>query len=156
SAPPSDKTYSNQRKAGAILEPLWIKQPNHPGLAHYIIHTYDYPALAPQAAKAAREYAAIAPSAAHALHMPSHIFTRTGQWRESIATNRRSIQVALKTQSIAEALNASDYAEYGYLQLGRYAAAKSVVDSAAALAPHFDPTAVTGAAPGSEGLFALA
>ena len=110
SAPPTDKTYANQRKAGAILEPLWVKQPNHPGLAHYIIHSYDFPALASQAAAAARRYASIAPSAAHALHMPSHTFTRVGMWRESIDTNLRSIEVALRSESISEALHASDYA----------------------------------------------
>ncbi len=156
SAPPTDKTYANQRKAGAILEPLWVKQPNHPGLAHYIIHSYDFPALASQAAAAARRYASIAPSAAHALHMPSHTFTRVGMWRESIDTNLRSIEVALRSESISEALHASDYAEYAYLQMRRDSAAKSLVESLPALAARFDPKAVTGAAPGSAGVFALA
>lgn len=156
SASPTDKTYANQRKAGGILEPLWAKQPNHPGLAHYIIHTYDYPALAPEAAAAARRYASIAPSAAHALHMPSHIFTRTGFWRESIDTNLRSIEAANRTASIAEALHASDYAMYAYLQLRRESAAKAILDKLPALAARFDVNAVTGAAPGSAGVFALA
>ena len=79
-APPTDKTYVNQKKAGAILEPLFVEQPEHPGIAHYIIHAYDYPPLAKQALDAARRYAKIAPDSPHALHMPSHIFTRLGLW----------------------------------------------------------------------------
>jgi hypothetical protein len=155
-ASPADKTYAKQKRAGAILESLWAKQPNHPGIAHYIIHTYDYPALALEGSAAARSYASIAPSAAHALHMPSHIFTRTGQWRESIETNLRSIGEAVKTGSIAEALHASDYAAYAYLQLRRDSAAKSVVEQLPALEARFDVNAVTGAAPGWAGVFALA
>ena len=96
---PTDKTYANQLKAGGILESLWVKQPDHPGLAHYIIHSYDYPALADKARAAARRYASIAPSAAHALHMPSHTFTRVGMWEESVATNDRSRNAALSTGS---------------------------------------------------------
>ncbi|MEO5511394.1 MAG: hypothetical protein ABIS27_12250 [Longimicrobiales bacterium] len=156
SASPTDKTYANQIKAGRILEPLWAKQPNHPGLAHYIIHTYDYPALATRASTAARAYASIAPSAAHALHMPSHVFTRTGLWRESIDTNLRSIAVASSTASIAETLHAADYAEYAFLQLRRDSSAKHILDNLPALAARFDVNAVTGAAPGSAGVFALA
>jgi len=155
-APATDKQYTKQRKAGSILEPMWAKQPNHPGLAHYIIHAYDYPALANDAGRAAHGYAGIAPSTAHALHMPSHIFTRTGSWSESIDTNRRSIDVAMGTRSIAEALHASDYAVYAYLQLGRVDDAKRIVDRLPELAAAFDPNAVTGAAPGSAGVFALA
>jgi hypothetical protein len=153
---PADKTYANQRKAGATLEALWAKQPDHPGLAHYIIHTYDYPALAAEASRAARSYASIAPSAAHALHMPSHIFTRTGQWRESIETNLKSREIALRTSSIAEALHALDYAEYAYLQLRREKEAKAVLDQLPDLDRRFDVNAITGAAPGSAGVFALA
>jgi hypothetical protein len=156
SAPPTDKTYANQLKAGSILEPIWAKQPNHPGLAHYIIHTYDVPALAPRAVAAARRYAMIAPSAAHALHMPSHTFTRVGQWESSIETNRRSIAAAAPSGAISEALHASDYAEYAYLQLAQDSAAKAVLDGLPALAARFDVNAVTGAAPGSAGVFALA
>jgi len=155
-ASPSDKTYAQQKKAGAILERLWAAKPNHPGLAHYLIHTYDYPALAQRGSAAAREYADIAPSAAHALHMPSHIFTRTGMWRESIETNLRSMDAAMSTASIAEALHAADYAAYAYLQMRNYSAAKSIVDRLPALAARFDPNAITGAAPGSAGVFALA
>lgn len=156
SASPTDKTYANQLKAGSILEPLWVKQPNHPGLAHYIIHTYDYPALADKARAAAQRYASIAPSAAHALHMPSHTFTRVGMWEESVDANNRSMKVALTSASIAEALHASDYAMYAYLQLGRESDAKAILDGLPALAARFDPNAITGAAPGSAGVFALA
>jgi hypothetical protein len=155
-AAPTDKTYANQLKAGSILESLWTRQPDHPGLAHYIIHSYDYPALAGKAREAARRYARIAPSAAHALHMPSHTFTRVGMWEESINTNNRSMEVALSTNSIAEALHAADYAVYGYLQMGKDAEAKAILDRLPTLAAKFDPKAVTGAAPGSAGVFALA
>jgi hypothetical protein len=156
SAAPTDKTYANQIAAGATLERLWERQPDHPGLAHYIIHAYDVPALAGHARAAAARYARIAPSAAHALHMPSHTFTRVGMWEQSVATNLRSMQEAGRTGSIAEALHAADYATYAYLQLHRDAAAKAIVDSLPRLAARFDPAAVTGAAPGSAGVFALA
>ena len=156
SAPPTDKTYANQLKAGDILEALWAKQPNHPGIAHYIIHTYDSPALADKARAAAQRYASIAPSAAHALHMPSHTFTRVGMWEESVNTNNKSINVALGTGSIAEALHASDYAMYADLQMGKESDAKAILEGLPALAARFDVNAVTGAAPGSAGVFALA
>jgi hypothetical protein len=156
SAPPTDKTYANQLKAGAILESLWAKQPNHPGIAHYIIHTYDYPPLADKARAAAERYAIIAPSAAHALHMPSHTFTRVGMWEESVNANNRSMKVALSGGSIAEALHAADYAMYADLQLGKESDAKAILDGLPALAARFDPNAITGAAPGSAGVFALA
>jgi hypothetical protein len=156
SAPPTDKTYANQLKAGGILEPLWAKQPNHPGLAHYIIHTYDYPPLADKARAAAQRYAMIAPSAAHALHMPSHTFTRVGMWDESVNANNRSMKIALSSGSIAEALHAADYAMYAYLQMGKDSDAKAILDGLPALMARFDSSAITGAAPGSAGVFALA
>ncbi len=156
SAPPTDKTYANQNTAGAILEALWKLQPNHPGLAHYIIHTYDVPALADKARAAAERYSQIAPSAAHALHMPSHTFTRVGQWKESVGTNLRSIETALRDTSIAEVLHASDYAEYAYLQMRQLGPAKAVLDGLPALRARFDVNAITGAAPGWAGVFALA
>ena len=156
SASPTDKTYANQRKAGGILEALWIQQPNHPGLAHYIIHSYDYPALAPQASAAARRYAEIAPSAAHALHMPSHTFTRIGLWKQSVETNRRSVEAALRTSSMAEALHASDYAAYAYLQMRNDSAARRILNQLPSIAARFDVNAITGAAPGFAGVFALA
>ena len=156
SALPSDKTYANQLKAGAILEAIWARQPNHPGLAHYIIHTYDIPPLAGRAVAAAKRYADIAPSAAHALHMPSHTFTRMGLWQESVNTNLRSIEVAQNESALAEALHASDYAVYAYLQMRRDSAVRRVLATLPALAGRFDPNAITGAAPGAAGVFALA
>ena len=156
SASPTDKTYANQLKAGSILEPLWAKQPDHPGIAHYIIHSYDYPALAGRARAAAQRYASVAPSAAHALHMPSHTFTRVGMWEESVNTNKRSIEVALSSGAVGEALHASDYAMYAYLQMGKDSDAKAILDGLPALAARFDANAITGAAPGSAGVFALA
>ena len=156
SAPPTDKTYSTQLAAGRILEPIFAKQPNHPGLAHYIIHTYDVPALASKAVAAADRYSMIAPSAAHALHMPSHTFTRVGDWQQSIGVNDRSMQIAEHDSSIAEVLHAADYAVYAHLQLAQDSAAKALLDRLPPLAARFDPTAITGAAPGSAGVFALA
>ena len=155
-ASPTDKSYGNQLRAGAELEALFAAQPNHPGLAHYIIHTYDVPALAGRAAAAARRYADIAPSAAHALHMPSHTFTRVGMWNESVATNLRSMDAATREASIAEALHAADYAVYADLQMRRDSAAHAIVLRLPELAARFDPNVVTGAAPGSAGVFALA
>lgn len=156
SAPPSDKSYAKQLAAGAVLESLWVRQPNHPGLAHYIIHAYDVPALAPRAAAAAARYATIAPSAAHALHMPSHTFTRRGQWDESIATNARSIDAALRDAGSGEALHAADYTVYALLQEARDDEALAFVDRLPALAASFDPRAITGAAPPAAGVFAIA
>jgi hypothetical protein len=155
-APPTDKTYANQLAAGAVLETLWQRQPNHPGLAHYIVHAYDVPALARRAGPAAARYSQIAPSAAHALHMPSHTFTRVGLWRESINTNLRSMAEAKRTGAIAEALHAADYATYAYLQLRQDSSARAMLDSLPSLSARFDANAVTGAAPGSAGVFALA
>ncbi|HEU4631717.1 MAG TPA: hypothetical protein VFS08_18355 [Gemmatimonadaceae bacterium] len=156
SAPPGDKSYARQRQAGATLESLWVAQPDHPGLAHYIIHSYDVPALAPLAARAAERYAEIAPDAAHALHMPSHTFTRVGMWEASVETNRRSIAAATRDASTAEVLHASDYLVYASLQMRRDSAVRTVLAGLPAIAAHFDPTAVTGAAPGSAGVYALA
>jgi hypothetical protein len=155
-APPTDKSYANQYRAGAVLERLWAAQPDHPGLAHYLIHTYDLPALASSASAAARRYADIAPAVAHAQHMPSHTFTRLGMWDASARANERSFEAALRDSSIAEALHASDYMAYAYLQMRRDSAAKAVLDRLPALTARFDPNAVRGAAPGSAGVFALA
>jgi tetratricopeptide (TPR) repeat protein len=143
---PTDKTYANQLKAGSILEPLFKQHPDHPGLAHYIIHAYDVPALAPKALDAARRYAKIAPSAPHALHMPSHTFTRVGYWRESIETNRASEQTALMQGVIGEALHAMDYQTYAYLQLAQDQNARRVLERAPAVAAKLDPNAMGGAA----------
>jgi tetratricopeptide (TPR) repeat protein len=155
-ASPADKTYAKQLEAGRILEQLWTRQPNHPGIAHYIIHSYDVPALAAKAREAAAKYSVIAPSAAHALHMPSHTFTRTGMWKESIETNHRSMKVALESGAIAEALHAADYTMYAYMQLGQEKEAKAILDGLPPIAARFDPNAITGAATGSAGVFALA
>ncbi|HKH94206.1 MAG TPA: hypothetical protein VKA54_20545 [Gemmatimonadaceae bacterium] len=155
-AAPTDKSYEKQRRAGAILERLWTAQPDHPGLAHYIIHTYDLPALAPQAAAAARRYADIAPTAAHAQHMPSHTFTRLGHWRESVRANRQSYDAAIRDSALAEAMHASDYMEYAYLQMRRYDEARAVRDVIPALAARYDPSVIRGAAPPSAAYFAIA
>jgi len=155
-AAPSDKSYEKQRRAGAILERLWTAQPDHPGLAHYIIHTYDVPALASQAAAAARRYAEIAPTVAHAQHMPSHTFTRLGHWSESVRANRQSYDAAMRDSAIGEALHASDYMEYAHLQMRRYDDARAVRDSVPALSARYDPTVVRGAAPPSAAYFAMA
>jgi hypothetical protein len=127
---PTDKTFAQNLKAAEILEPLYKKMPNHPGLAHYIIHAYDVPALAERALPAARAYADIAPSVPHALHMPSHTFTRAGLWKESVATNIRSAAEAEKTGGVGEALHAMDYETYAYLQMAHDAQAKAVLDHA--------------------------
>jgi len=125
SAEPTDRTYKKQREAGKLLESLFKDQPNHPGIAHYIIHTYDYPEIAELGLSTARRYADIAPASAHAQHMPSHIFTRLGLWDESIYTNINSANSAVcyvegsgsEGNWVAE-LHAMDYLVYGYLQLG--------------------------------------
>lgn len=154
---PADKTYADRLKAGAILEKLFEEEPAHPGLAHYIIHTYDVPALAGRALVAARRYAEIAPDAPHALHMPSHIFTRTGYWQESIDTNVAAAAAAQREDQTAEELHASDYEIYAYLQTGQDQAARRILDSLPEIASRFDPKAViSGAASPSAGYFALA
>jgi tetratricopeptide (TPR) repeat protein len=115
-APLTDKTYVNQKKAGAILVPLFAEEPEHPGIAHYIIHAFDYPPLAQGALDAARHYAKIAPDSPHALHMPSHIFTRLGLWQESIDSNLASVASAKKNKAPGDELHAKDYLIYAYLQ----------------------------------------
>ena len=124
---PSDKTYAQQLKAAAILEPIFKELPDHPGAAHYLIHAYDHPALAERALPAARSYAKIAPDAPHALHMPSHTFTRVGYWQDSIDTNRASAEAARKANSAAEMLHALDYQVYAYLQTAQDRAAHDVI-----------------------------
>jgi tetratricopeptide (TPR) repeat protein len=123
----TDKTFSNQLKAAAILERIFDKQPDHPGVAHYLIHSYDYPSIAKQGVPAARRYAKVAPSNPHALHMPSHIFTRLGSWSESIESNRHSSEAAKLEGNGQEQVHAMDYLVHAYLQLGQDARAKSVV-----------------------------
>jgi len=128
SASPADKTYANQLKGAAILEPIALRQPLHPGVAHYLIHLYDYPAIADKGIEAARRYAKIAPDAPHALHMPSHIFTRVGYWNDSIASNVASARSAKEAGDLSDELHAMDYLVYAYLQLGQDDKAKAVVD----------------------------
>lgn len=154
---PADKTYAGRLKAGAILERLFEQEPEHPGLAHYIIHTYDVPALAARALVAARRYAEIAPDAPHALHMPSHTFTRTGYWQESIESNKAAAKAARHEGQTAEELHASDYETYAYLQTGQDVAAREIVNSLPEIGSRFDPKALLSGAGGpSVGYFALA
>jgi tetratricopeptide (TPR) repeat protein len=141
-AAPNDKTFANQRKCGEILEPIFKRQPHHPGVAHYLIHCYDNPALAPQALAAARMYAQIAAASAHANHMPSHIFTRLGLWDESVASNVKSAELAAASEPSspdAEArdqrLHALDYLIYAYLQSGRVTEARAVLSQIQSLPP---------------------
>jgi len=126
----SDQTFAAYRKAAAILEIQFAKHPDHPGVAHYLIHSYDAPPIAQKGLTAARRYASIAPSAPHALHMPSHIFTRVGAWEDSVATNRRAAEVAKKGGEINQAYHASDYMVYAYLQIARDEDARRAIDEA--------------------------
>jgi tetratricopeptide (TPR) repeat protein len=137
---PPDKTYTKQKQAAEILNRLLPLEPEHPGIAHYMIHSFDYPEVAGLALPAARAYVKIAPSAPHALHMPSHIFTRLGMWQESIDSNIASAKTAQSWMARSkpgatsyEALHAMDYLEYAYLQGGRDAEARAIVDSARAV-----------------------
>jgi len=153
---PADKTYAGRLQAGAILEKLFDEEPTHPGLAHYIIHTYDVPPLATKGLVAARRYASIAPDAPHALHMPSHTFTRTGYWQESINTNIAAAAAARREGQTAEQLHATDYEIYAYLQTAQDEKAGKIVSSLPEIAARFDPTAVISGAGGpSVGYFAL-
>jgi hypothetical protein len=130
---PMDKTYANQLKAAGILEPLYRQYPNHPGIAHYLIHSYDYPPIASKGLDAAKAYARIAPDAAHALHMPSHIFTRVGYWKESIAANRESARVA--GEATFDGHHASDYLVYAHLQLAQDEAARKAMQQSQRMKP---------------------
>ena len=130
----TDKTYSNQLKSAAILERLVKDQPEHPGIVHYLVHAYDYPALADRGLSAARLYARIAPSQPHALHMPTHIYTRLGMWPDSIEMNSRSAAAA-KAEGIGfEQAHAMDYLVHAYLQLGQDAQARRVVSEGESIA----------------------
>jgi tetratricopeptide (TPR) repeat protein len=144
-AAPTDKSYANQIKAGAILEKVLAEQPNHPGVAHYMIHSYDYPPLASRALNAARTYAKIAPAVPHALHMPAHIFTRLGLWQESIDSNRASAEAGKTYSSLRgkdtvwdQTLHALDYVVYAYLQTGQDAKARAVLEELKAM-PRSEP-----------------
>jgi hypothetical protein len=152
----SDKQYSQQLKAAGILEPLFKEHPKHPGLAHYIIHAYDHPPLADKALAAARSYASLAPAVPHALHMPSHTFTRVGLWEESIETNRRSAEAARKENATSEELHAMDYQTYAYLQIAKDGDAQRMTEEARAAFARLDPNSAGAAAPGVAGVYATA
>ena len=138
---PTDKTFANQAKAAQILEPLFARHPDHPGVAHYLIHTYDYAELAGKGMVSANAYGRIAPSVPHALHMPSHIYSRVGRWGDMVESNRASYLAAraeLKAGSTLnvggyDALHAMDYLVFGHLQLAQDQAARKLMDAAAAL-----------------------
>jgi Tetratricopeptide repeat len=156
-ADPTDKTYAKQLKAGAILDKLFAQYPNHPGLAHYIIHAYDVPPLASRAIGAAQRYGEIAPSTPHALHMPSHTFTRVGDWQASIDANRAAVASARRAGQKPEELHASDYMVYAYLQTAQDNAAKLMVESSAQSFTQFDPASPnTGAGSPATAYFAHA
>jgi hypothetical protein len=131
-ASPADKTYANQLKAAAILEDIFKRQPQHPGVAHYLIHSYDYPPIAEKGLDAATRYSKIAPTAPHAQHMPSHIFTRVGYWKESIAANSASVKAAKVDKEYGDQLHGQDYMVYAYLQLAQDKNARAVIDEMAA------------------------
>ncbi len=127
-ASPTDKTHQKQKQAADLLEPLYASHPQHPGIAHYLIHACDNAEMAARGLPAARAYAKIAPSAPHALHMPSHIFTRLGLWEDSIASNIAARDAARRVGDTGEELHAMDYLVYAYLQLGRDSEAAKVIE----------------------------
>jgi tetratricopeptide (TPR) repeat protein len=139
----SDQTYSAYLKAAAILEKQFAKHPDHPGVAHYLIHSYDAPPIAAQGVTAARRYSEIAPDSPHALHMPSHIFTRVGAWADSVAMNRRSADAARRSNDPDDALHALDYMTYAALQLGRDGEARRAWEEARSLTG-INPARATG------------
>ena len=141
SADPADKSRANQLKAATILEKVLVTQPNHPGAIHYLIHSYDYAELADRAVSAANQYAAIAPDAPHALHMPSHTYTMLGMWQQSIEANKAALAAAKKYAAQHNSPGTADpsephfldFMEYDYLQLGQDKQAKALVEEAASL-----------------------
>jgi tetratricopeptide (TPR) repeat protein len=149
-AAPTDTTFERHRRAASILEPLFERYPNHPGLAHYIIHAYDAPPLASSAVEAARRYAQIAPAVPHARHMPSHVFILLGMWDESIASNLSSAEAALNFEQAQgkgvwdQRLHAMDYLIYAYLQQGRDAAARRIVEEAGRVIEFFPAASLVG------------
>jgi hypothetical protein len=132
SASPADKTYAQQTKGAALLEPISRRLPLHPGVTHYLIHLYDYPETAHKGLEAAQRYAKIAPAAPHAQHMPSHIYTRVGYWKESIASNDASAKAARADKEAANQLHGQDYMVYAHLQLGQDKSARAVMEDMAA------------------------
>src|SRR5581483_6532800 len=143
SEPDNDTTFANRKKAAAVLEPLFAAEPNHPGVAHYLIHSYDTPQLAQLGLPAARRYAQIAPAAPHALHMPSHIFARLGLWQDDIDSNLASVAATRKTSEMhmgggGHQFHALDFLVYAYLQSGREADAMKVIEEIRAMPPMQD------------------
>jgi hypothetical protein len=146
----TDTTYARQREAGRILEPLFRQHPDHPGLAHYLIHAYDSPALARDGVRPATRYAAIAPSVPHAQHMPSHIYVRVGRWEDVVASNLRAAKAGRRFEEEQgmhalwdQRAHALDYLVYGYLQLGRDSAANAVVAGLAGVTETFPAGSIT-------------
>jgi len=143
SEPSHDSTFANRKKAAAILEKLFASEPDHPGVAHYLIHTYDKPQLAEQGLPAARRYAQIAPAAPHALHMPSHIFARVGDWQDDINSNLASVAATRKTAAMhmggeGHQFHAMDFLVYAYLQCGREADAMAIIEEVKKMPPMHD------------------
>ena len=138
SEPHHDETFANRIAAAAVLEPLFAIEPDHPGVAHYLIHAYDKPQLAQRGIPAARRYAQVAPAAPHALHMPSHIFARVGLWQDDINSNLASVAATRKTAAMhmggeGHQFHAMDFLFYAYLQSGRESAAKTLMDEVKAM-----------------------
>jgi hypothetical protein len=146
-APPGDKTYKVQREAGAICEKVLETIPDHPGAIHYALHAYDFPPLAPQALRLARNYYKIAPEIPHALHMPTHIFTRLGHWQESIDLNIRSAAVAIEIPVngfiSAQYLHALDYLTYAYIQQSELKKAKEIATLIDTLSGKYQPSPIS-------------
>jgi len=143
SEPDHDKTNVNRKKAAAVLEKLFSEEPNHPGVAHYLIHTYDKPDMAQQGLPAARRYAQLAPAAPHALHMPAHIFARLGLWQDDIDSNVRSIAATQKEAAEhmggeGHQFHAMDFLVYAYLQTGRESNAQQIIEEVRAMPPMHD------------------
>jgi tetratricopeptide (TPR) repeat protein len=138
SADLNDKTYAQQTKGAAILEPMSKRLPQHPGVTHYLIHLYDYPDTAAKGLEAANRYARVAPAAPHAQHMPSHIYTRVGYWKESIESNIASVKAAKAEKSVGNYLHGQDYMVYAHLQLAQDKEALAVLEDMK-LANNFNP-----------------
>jgi len=143
SAPDHDTTFANQKQAAAVLEKLFAEEPDHPGVAHYLIHSYDSPQMAQLGLPAARRYAKVAPASPHALHMPSHIFARLGLWQDDIDSNLASVVATRKTAAMhmggeGHQFHAMDFLEYAYLQSGREADAQHLIDEIKAMPPQKD------------------
>src|SRR5438046_435671 len=138
SEPEKDKDFVKRKKAGSVLEKVFAEEPDHPGVAHYLIHSYDTPQLAALGLPAARRYAKIAPAAPHALHMPSHIFARLGLWQDDIDSNLASVAATRKTAAMhmggeSHQFHAMDFLVYAYLQSGRESEAQKVIDEVKAM-----------------------